>query len=126
MSNYQEGKIYQISCDTTKQIYYGSTTTSLEKCLKKLVTYYNAYKKGKGSYSPLYKILENNDYKIELIENYSCDSKEELFIKKSYWRMYYITNYTCVNKDTSLQRTKKKYPKLYKEIFGKDTDDEEL
>ncbi len=40
-----------------------------------------------------FKILENNNYEIILIENYSCNSKDELHKQER----FHIENNTCVN-----------------------------
>ena len=41
-----------------------------------------------------FKILENNDYNIILLETVKCNSKDELLQRERYW----IESTTCVNK----------------------------
>jgi len=42
-------------------------------------------------------IIKNNDYKIILLENYPCETKEELLAREQ----YYIDNLVCVNKNNT-------------------------
>jgi hypothetical protein len=94
-TNYQNGKIYYIVCDTTGLKYYGSTTKKyLSARLGAHIYDYNRYLKGLQNYITSYKVLENKNYKIVLVENYSCNSKDELLQRER----YYIENNDCVNK----------------------------
>ena len=85
MPDYQNGKIYMIKCNTTNEIYYGSTITLLSK--RKSVHKNNSIK---TSASP---IIERNNWSIELVENYPCNSLHELLTRER----YYIDNNICVN-----------------------------
>jgi len=94
--SYQRGKIYKIVCNTTGLTYYGST---IEPTLARRLAKHNGdYKKWKQSngirkaYS--WKILENNNYEIVLVELYPCNSKDELHKRER----FYIENNECVNK----------------------------
>ena len=77
MPNYQDGKIYTIRNYTDNEmIYVGSTTETLSRRLAK-----HRYdcKNGKGC--SLYKYIVNDDWGewyIELVQNFPCNSKEEL------------------------------------------------
>ena len=80
MSNkYQKGKIYKIVCKVTNKIYIGGTC---EKYLSdRLKGHRLAYKYKKdvpNYYCSVFEVLKNNDYYIELIENYPCICKDEL------------------------------------------------
>ena len=89
MPNYQNSKIYRIiSLSNPDLIYYGSTTVSL---CRRFAHHKDDYKSGKGVTSK--QILQYEDAKIMLVENYPCNSKEEL-LKKEY---EYIINNQCVN-----------------------------
>ncbi|MFY8161327.1 MAG: GIY-YIG nuclease family protein [Candidatus Kapaibacteriota bacterium] len=76
--NYSNGKIYKIVDNKSDMIYIGSTCKTLEQRLKSHISNYKKYKSGKYNYVTVFKTLENNDYKIELIKNYSCNSKNDL------------------------------------------------
>jgi hypothetical protein len=73
MPNYQNGKIYAIKSYQTELIYIGSTTTPLSR---RLGDHRTKYKKNSKVSSK--EILKYDDYYIELIENFPCNSKEEL------------------------------------------------
>ncbi len=90
MVNYNNGKIYKIICDTTGDTYYGSTTMAL--CKRKSVHKDTA--KQEGNYTSS-KIINGGNWRMVLIEAYSCNTKEELFAREQ----YYIENFPCVNKN---------------------------
>ena len=92
MTDYSKSKIYKIVCNKTGLIYYGSTTNSLKvRLIQHKSRYFNH--RGNAKYS-CYEILENNDYKIELVEEVSCETKKQLRDREA----YYIKNYDCINK----------------------------
>ena len=94
MVNYKQGKIYKIECNVTGLIYIGST------CKKKLSqrmtghrSQYKKYLNHKGKYYSVFKVMENDDYDIILIEDYPCNSKDQLFARER----YYTNETECVN-----------------------------
>ena len=93
-SDYSQGKIYKIVCNKTGLIYIGSTYRSLEQRLKEHEYDCKKYldKKTNTFISSIY-VTFNNDYKIELIENYPCKNRKELEEKE----YYYINNIECIN-----------------------------
>lgn len=76
--NYQNGKIYKIWSLSSDLIYIGSTTQELNQRLAGHVRSYKKYLKTNKNKCTSYELLKLNDYKIELIELYKCDSKKEL------------------------------------------------
>ena len=92
--DYSKGKIYRIVCDTTGLTYIGSTVETLSKRLTKHICDYKRYLKGKNHFITSFKILENNNYKIILIDNCPCKNKEELHREER----KYIESIKCVNK----------------------------
>ena len=94
MVNYENGKIYRIICNTTGLQYIGSTCCSLSSRLGEHKKNYKKYLNGKSHYVTSFKILENNNYQITLLENTPCNNKEELLRKER----YYIEMLTCVNR----------------------------
>ena len=78
MLNYQQGKIYQIRCKITNKIYIGSTCKTLAQQLSWHKGKYKWYLNGRGRVKSLFEVLEKNDYKMELIEDYPCSSKVQL------------------------------------------------
>jgi hypothetical protein len=84
MTNYKNSKIYKIVCDTSGKVYYGSTIQKLNIRLRK-------HKSNKDCTS--IEIIKNNNYRIELVEEYPCETYQELL-----WReRHYIENNECVN-----------------------------
>jgi hypothetical protein len=52
------------------------------------------WKDGEYHYLTVYEILEKNNYEIILIENYPCETKEELHKRER----HFIESMQCVNK----------------------------
>jgi len=120
--NYQNGKIYKIYSYENDDIYYGSTCETLSRRLAGHKRNFKKYKEGNYSYTRSFKILEYESAKIELVENFCCNSKEELLQREG----YYIRNNNCVNKNIA-GRTKKEWEeenKQYIKILQKDYYDE--
>ncbi len=120
-------KIYKLYNPENNLTYYGSTKTPLENRLKRHLKHYKAYLEGKHNYVYSFKILETENFKIELIEE--VDDKSNSLIREC----YYIKNFDCVNKyksyrndeDLKKQRDKNnmtyrlKNPEKYKEHSNK-------
>ena len=87
MPNYQNAKVYKLVGNG--KIYIGSTT---QKLCKRKASHITSYKLNSQCTSR--EIVSDPNHYIELIENVSCNSKEELFIRERYW----IENTNCINK----------------------------
>ena len=103
-SDYSQGKIYKIVCNKTGLIYIGSTCKTLDERLKRHeddmtrfinTRKYNPEKLKKVSLCTSFFVLLNKDYKIELIENYSCSSRLELEIKECDYMKLYPDSVNC-------------------------------
>jgi len=120
MVNYQLGKIYKIVCNITGKVYVGSTCEpTLAKRLTKHVANYRSFCKSNGTYTSSYNILENEDYNILLIEDYPCETKDQLRARERYFKEVNV----CINKNNPI-RTKlddkihqKKYYDLNRETI---------
>ena len=111
MVNYQQGKIYKLIDNTNKKIYVGSTCErTLAKRLSNHIAAYRFYLKNKNHFLTSFEILQNGDYKIVLIENYPCHSKEELKARER----HYIEKLDCINKNIPLQ-TDQEYREAHKD-----------
>ena len=104
--NYNNAKIYKIICDKTDKIYIGSTT--LRYLSTRLQNHKLRYKAGNNNISSK-KLFELGDCQIILLENYSCNSKDELTARER----YYIEQHKnlCVNirsPNSSLDEKRKK------------------
>jgi len=105
MPNYKEGKIYKIKCNETGEQYFGSTTGSLRV---RLNCHKSKTKSKKQCMSR--QIINRGNFQIELVENYSCETKHELHKRER----FYIDNNECVNRIIPT-RTQKEYRELHKE-----------
>jgi hypothetical protein len=96
MVNYQQGKIYRLVCNTTGLVYVGSTCEpTLARRLNGHKSDYKYSLKIGNGFITSFKILENNNYEIILIESFPCSSKDELHQRER----YYIETMDCVNKN---------------------------
>lgn len=95
MRDYSKAKIYKLINLSNDECVIGSTTEPrLSRRLAGLVTAYNRYKATNKFYSPIYKILSDGNYKIQLIEKYPCASPDELHAREVFW----INSTPCLNK----------------------------
>jgi hypothetical protein len=104
MVNYQDGRIYKIVCNVTNLIYIGSTCKKLCERMTKHRQNFKQYQNGKHNFITSFKVLENGNFDIVLLENYPCDSKEQLHARER----FYIETMNCVNKFIPT-RTNKEY-----------------
>lgn len=81
MNKFENGKIYKIVDNTSDMIYVGSTYKKLEQRLKQHQANYKSFKSGiYPNYVTVFKILENEDYTIQLIKSYPCENRQQLNI----------------------------------------------
>jgi len=90
MPDYSQGKIYEIRCNITKEVYYGSTIRSLSHRMSQ-------HKRGRTCSS--IKIIDRGNFTCKVIEEYPCKSRVELEIRECWW----IENNVCVNKNTPMK-----------------------
>lgn len=94
MPNYANGKIYMIWSKSGNLKYYGSTSQSLSARMSGHRKAYKRYKNGKRrKYISSFKVLENDDAKIELVELCPCESRSELERREG----QIIREHECVN-----------------------------
>ena len=111
MPDYSNSKIYKIIDNTNNNIYIGSTTQTLSKRLSKHVSSFKAWtNKTSANYLTSFKIIENGNYDIILIENVNCENKEQLHREER----KHIELCDCVNK-IHPTRTNKEYYNEHKE-----------
>lgn len=110
MPNYQNGKVYAIRTYKSDDFYIGSTTIPLSKRLCQHKQDFKKWQNGKKNYVSSYKIIENNDAYIELLELCPCDNK--MLLEKREGELIRANN--CVNKIIP-GRTKKEYHKENKD-----------
>ena len=112
-SKYQNGKIYCIWSYETDDIYIGSTCDELDVRMYSHRTMYNRLLKGKKvSNRKSFEILKYGDAQIGIIEEYPCNTKQELLKREGDLQK----QIKCVNKQIA-GRTDKEYYEDNKEKF---------
>jgi len=107
MPDFQKGKIYKLWSPSENLVYYGSTVETLAQRLSKHKYNHKKYKEDNNKgYCNSYLVLECEDYKIELIEEYPCNNKSQLCKKEG----EYQKNNECVNQQIA-GRTKREWEK---------------
>jgi len=99
------GYVYKICDNTNNNVYYGSTTRTLNIRLSK--------HKNNNNCCCSQSILKNNNYIMILVETIEFQDKKELLERER----YYIQNYPCINKRLPITtyEEKKEYDKEYRE-----------
>lgn len=81
--NLQNSKIYAVKSHNSDLVYIGSTTVGLKQRLASHVSSYKNFIENKGAhYMSANKILECEDYYIELIKDFPCETKKTLLIEE--------------------------------------------
>jgi hypothetical protein len=114
---YQFGKIYKIICNKTGLIYIGCTCKQLSQRLANHKNTYKQYLKNNKNYITSYKVIENEDCSIILLENYPCENKEQLNARER----FYIETIECVNKNIPI-RTNNEYLEYQKQYYDNNKD----
>jgi len=95
MPDYQKSKIYKLWSPSKNLVYYGSTIQKLTQRLGEHISHCKTYNNDNNkAYCSSYLIINCEDYKIELLEEYPCNNKSQLNKKEG----EYIKNNDCVNK----------------------------
>jgi hypothetical protein len=109
MPDYNNGKIYKIECFETGEVYIGSTCEpTLARRLAGHVGNYRRWKGGKGHKTMSFDIIERGDYKIILIENFICNSKDQLTAREGHYIKEYKLVGKCINRKIE-GRSEKEY-----------------
>lgn len=90
MPDYQKAKIYKLWSPSQNLVYYGSTTQTLSQ---RLADHIKKKRLNIGGQYTSYLVLDCEDYKMELVEEYPCNNKEQLAKKEG----EYVKNNKCVN-----------------------------
>ena len=104
MNKFHNSKIYKLNDNTNNQVYIGSTIQTLQQRLQGHKSGAKTSKEGYGCASK--SIIDNGDYNIELLEEFSCENKRELLIKEQEYINLFIN---CINKVNSHTDPKKRY-----------------
>jgi hypothetical protein len=119
-NKYHKSKIYTIRSYQTDEYYIGSTCDALHKRLYHHRRKYKYYLNGIFRFMSSFDIIKYEDNYIELLEDYKCESKNELFKREGYFiRKYKVEIVNCriegrtgkeryeVNKDKIKEQCKK-------------------
>jgi len=112
MVNYKNGKIYKIWNTENDKLYVGSTTRML---CKRMAGHRSKLKH--LAHKMLYNDMNTigiDHFKIELIEEYPCENKEQLCRREGYWIRKLNTHKCGYNKEVA-GRTNKEYRQENKE-----------
>lgn len=96
---YSNGKIYKIISNETNKIYIGSTC---DKLCKRMADHRTKYKH--DSAVSCKEILQYDDARIILVENYSCKNRDELNSREEHWIQEF--KHICVNKRSAISNYK--------------------
>lgn len=94
MPDYSQGRIYAIRAPGTNDVYIGSTVMPLCKRMRNHRTDYKRWFEGKHPYTTSFAILDLQGAYIELIEEFPCQTKEQLNKREG----EIIRETECVNK----------------------------
>jgi len=90
MPNFQKSKIYSLKCETTGLTYIGSTVQGLGQ---RMSEHRHRFKNDILQCSSR-QVLENNNYKMQLLEKFPCENKQQLRLREQ----FHINNTPeCVN-----------------------------
>ena len=115
MSKYQNGKIYKIVDVGYNKCYIGSTCESLSQRMARHRARYRCQVQTGKTDTQCLKLFDEfgaTNCKIEPIEHFPCNCKEELLRREG----EHIRNNDCVNKNVA-GRSKKDYKNEYKEYL---------
>ena len=96
-NKFKNGKNHRIVSDDDSKTDYGSTTLPLSYRMSKHKAYWKIYKNGKGNFLSVFEIFDEFGFekiRIELVELYPCNSKQELKQRER----HYIESNICVNR----------------------------
>ena len=104
MNRYENRKIYKITDVGYNKCYIGSTCESLSKRMTRHKEKFQAYQRGNANVHyltsfALFDVFGVENCKIELVETFACNTKEELLSREG----HYIKNTDCVNKVIPLE-----------------------
>ena len=107
-NKYSKGKIYKITDVGYNKCYIGSTCESLSQRMARHRHNYKQFLNGNHGCSTAFLIFGEfsiDNCKIELLETYPCNSKEELERREG----YFIKKHKCINKVVAGRTAKELY-----------------
>jgi len=118
MPDYKNGKIYKIWSPSTGLTYFGSTCQILCQRLSEHRRDMRMYEDTNKKWTSSFIVLEQEDTRIELVEDFPCERREQLAAREG----KYIKTNECVNKQVAgrtiaewYQDNKEKKKKYYED-----------
>jgi len=111
---YQFGKVYKLISENSDVIYIGSSKQKY-LCNRKAthISLYKRFLNKKTHFCSSFKVIACGDVKIVLLENYPCDTKDELLAREQYWIDNLKANgFKVINKNCTVHNHKQ-YMKQY-------------
>ena len=96
-NKYQKSRIYKIVDVGYTKCYIGSTTTSLAVRMSHHRDHYRAFQRGQHNDMSVFRLFEEfgvENCKIELVDTFPCQSREELLQREG----HHIQNTECINR----------------------------
>ena len=116
---YHHSKIYKLVSAETDNIYIGSTCNTLSKRMSQHKNDYKRWAEGAYHFVSSLEIAKYNDCQIILIEEFSCENKDQLHSKKR----GYLESNACINRvirvittEREKKELKNKHQKEYRSI----------
>ena len=102
--DYSSGKIYAIIDNTNDSVYIGSTRKTLELRLKHHTSTRSCLSRV---------IIDNGDYRIQVLEHYPCETRDQLCWREQYWLELIpnINKNRAINTREDTRRRDKEYAK---------------
>lgn len=98
MTDLKTGKIYKIICNNTDKVYIGSTKNKLEKRITQ--------HKNKNNRTSSRVIIENGNFRVEVIEEFKFQDETELRRREGY---HQLNTHKCINKTVAGRKNNDTY-----------------
>jgi hypothetical protein len=119
MVNYNNGKIYKITGGGLDP-YIGSTTQPLSKRMVEHRSAKKLFEEGKRKWKiSSFPLLEFEDSRITLLEEYSCKTKEQLAARERYW-FDALSNINKLNPLPTNEEKRENQNKLQRKYYERD------
>jgi hypothetical protein len=98
--DYRQGKIYKVISPNSDMVYIGSTALTLKVRMSTHHGGYYLWKNGIGGKNRVYELMELGDTEIILVENFPCDTREELRTREG---EVMLNTSNCCNKNLPMR-----------------------
>lgn len=92
---YQSSKIFKVASPSSEKVYLGSTLSSMTLKRSQMKKQYKDFQAGKGKVEPYFDLVKDEGFKVMLVEEFPCKSKEQLNARLDEW--IDLNKETCLN-----------------------------